>query len=216
MVLQKFKENAHHLQTPQRVGYVKNRPTPQMGGSFFCDHFSHPSESILDCLISVECRQRPLKKPPEDRFMLRIASLALALVLIAFPLYGQLPPAKEQPLVDIRQLMSASEFSQSGLDKLSAEELRKLNLWLTGFSMKLITAREITPDVVESRIEGDFEGWDGDTIFKLDNGQIWQQDSYAYTYHYAYRPKVLIFKSSGRYKMKVDGVSGEITVKRIK
>ena len=60
------------------------------------------------------------------------------------------------------------------------------------------------------------EGWDGETIFKLDNGQIWQQVTYAYTYHYAYRPKVFIIKTHGAYKMKVDGVSGMIFVKQLK
>lgn len=70
--------------------------------------------------------------------------------------------------------------------------------------------------VIESQIDGDFEGWDGDTIFKLTNGQIWQQSLYSYTYHYAYRPNVIIYPTSGGYKMKVDGVSSEIYVKRLK
>ena len=53
-------------------------------------------------------------------------------------------------------------------------------------------------------------------MFFLDNGQIWQQASYAYTYHYAYRPRVTIFKTGGRYKMIVEGASGSIYVRRIK
>ena len=76
--------------------------------------------------------------------------------------------------------------------------------------------KAVTADVIESRIEGDFEGWDGNTIFKLDNGQIWQQASYAYTYHYAFRPNVLIYKSGNVYKMGVEGVTGKISVQRIK
>jgi len=73
-----------------------------------------------------------------------------------------------------------------------------------------------TPDVIESRIDGEFTGWEGDTIFKLQNGQIWQQSSYAYKYKYAYSPKVLIYKSGSGYKMRVDGVEGEIVVTRLK
>jgi len=72
------------------------------------------------------------------------------------------------------------------------------------------------PDTIVSRIDGVFEGWDGDTIFKLENGQIWQQSSYAYTYHYAYRPKVIIYRTSGGYKMKVEGVDETIYVIRLK
>ncbi len=70
--------------------------------------------------------------------------------------------------------------------------------------------------VIESQIDGTFEGWSGETVFKLTNGQIWQQSSYAYTYHYAYRPAVTIFPSGGGCKMKVEGVSDSISVKRLK
>ena len=72
------------------------------------------------------------------------------------------------------------------------------------------------PALIETRISGTFEGWKGKTIFKMDNGQIWQQVTYAYTYHYAYRPKVYIIKTRGAYKMKVEGVSETIFVKRLK
>ncbi len=73
-----------------------------------------------------------------------------------------------------------------------------------------------TASVVETQINDTFEGWDGETIFKLSNGQIWQQAAYAYTYHYAYRPKVLIYLSGSVYRMKVEGVESSIPVKRLK
>jgi hypothetical protein len=73
-----------------------------------------------------------------------------------------------------------------------------------------------TPSVIESQIDGDFNGWSGDTIFKLTNGQIWEQSEYAYEYEYAYRPDVTIYRTSGGYKMKVADMSDSIAVKRIK
>jgi hypothetical protein len=73
-----------------------------------------------------------------------------------------------------------------------------------------------TPGVIETQIDDDFEGWDGETIFKLSNGQIWQQAAYAYTYHYAYLPKVMIYLSGSAYRMKVEGVDNTIPVKRLK
>lgn len=73
-----------------------------------------------------------------------------------------------------------------------------------------------TVDVIESRIDGEFSGWEGETIFKLQNGQIWQQTSYAYKYKYAYSPKVLIYKSGSGYRMRVDSVEGEIAVTRLR
>lgn len=73
-----------------------------------------------------------------------------------------------------------------------------------------------SPSVIESHIDGDFEGWEGETLVKLTNGQIWQQSEYYYHYHYAFMPKVLIFKSGGAYKMKVDGIEKAVGVKRLK
>jgi hypothetical protein len=69
-------------------------------------------------------------------------------------------------------------------------------------------------DVLERTIISDFNGWSGDTIFELDNGQIWKQDAYAYHYSYSYRPKAIIYKSGYGFKMIVNGSS--IKVKRIK
>ena len=70
--------------------------------------------------------------------------------------------------------------------------------------------------IIESQIDGDFEGWDGETIIKLMNGQIWQQTEYYYHYHYSLMPKVLIYKSDYGYKMKVDGIDKAIGVTRLK
>ena len=65
---------------------------------------------------------------------------------------------------------------------------------------------------IESQIDGDFEGFEGETIIKLMNGQIWQQTEYWYHYHYSYMPKVIIFRSGGGYKMKVDGIDKAVGV----
>jgi hypothetical protein len=70
--------------------------------------------------------------------------------------------------------------------------------------------------VIESHIDGEFHGWEGETIFKLTNGQIWQQSSYAYVYEYAYQPEVLIYRSGARFKMRVEGVDDAIEVVRLK
>lgn len=123
--------------------------------------------------------------------------------------------------------MTAAEFQEAGLSKLSPEELRVLNLWLSQYAVRILNGAVKTqqairgeasasPDVIETYIDGTFEGWDGETIFKMDNGQIWQQSSYAYIYHYAYHPKVPIYRTGSGYKIKVDGVSDTISVTRIK
>ena len=54
------------------------------------------------------------------------------------------------------------------------------------------------------------------TIFKLDNGQIWQQTDYHYNYFYAYRPDVTIYQTSEGCRMKVEDEEETVLVKRIK
>jgi hypothetical protein len=71
-------------------------------------------------------------------------------------------------------------------------------------------------NIIESNIDGEFKGWEGDTIFKLMNGQVWQQSEYHYHYHYAYMPKIIIVATPGGYKAKVDGVSKAVGVTRLR
>lgn len=69
---------------------------------------------------------------------------------------------------------------------------------------------------VNSRIDGEFEGFDEDKVFRLQNGQVWKQARYKYKYHYAYMPKVHIYRGSdGLHKMKVDGVADEVVVEQV-
>jgi len=50
----------------------------------------------------------------------------------------------------------------------------------------------------------------------MENGHIWQQVTYCYTYLYAFRPKVYLIKVHNAYKMKVEDVSDTIFVKRLR
>lgn len=65
---------------------------------------------------------------------------------------------------------------------------------------------------IRSRIEGEFNGYDGGAVFKLDNGQAWQQRHYKYIYRYAYRPEVRIYREGSRYMMEVAGMAEPVEV----
>jgi hypothetical protein len=60
--------------------------------------------------------------------------------------------------------------------------------------------------VIESRVDGDFIGWEGNTVVKLTNGQIWQQAEFHYVRRFATMPNARIYPSNGRYKMIVEGI----------
>ncbi|NMP11547.1 DUF3298 and DUF4163 domain-containing protein [Paenibacillus polymyxa] len=71
-------------------------------------------------------------------------------------------------------------------------------------------------NVIQSKIDDDFEGFDEGNIYELANGQIWKQEDYHYHYAYSYRPDVLIYKDGGSYYMKVEGQDQAVRVSRLK
>ena len=113
----------------------------------------------------------------------------------------------------IEDVMTAEELKDSGVSALTVQQRKALNEWLNRYTQTVLAVasnqaparpppptRSIGSDcspAVESTIAGDFNGWDGETIFKLDNGQIWQQAEYDYTYSYSYRPDVTIYQVNG-------------------
>lgn len=70
--------------------------------------------------------------------------------------------------------------------------------------------------VVESRIDGDFEGWEDETVFRLENGQTWQQNDFRFRYTYKFRPKVAICRSGGRYFMVVENFKDAVEVEPLR
>ena len=168
--------------------------------------------------------------------------------------------------VDVRDLMSVSQFHQAGLDKLTRDELQALNVWLNNYVHpspvvsqgatapsaaiapvpapivappatqpipappaatgtaafgqdmlpKKKDADSQAPDVLESRILGDFQGWSGRGIFKLENGQVWvQTDSSSFDTN-LHDPTVVIKKTGlGHYLLTLPGHGGSVFVKRV-
>jgi hypothetical protein len=88
--------------------------------------------------------------------------------------------------------------------------------------VKLEVTQEVKKEAEEaehivSRIDGPFEGWEGKTVFKLKNGQIWQQRISGRIMIKATEPQVEITKNLfGFYVMHVLNTDYAIGVKRIK
>ena len=73
-----------------------------------------------------------------------------------------------------------------------------------------------TPSLIESKIDDEFEGYDYGNIYRLRNGQIWEQTSARYRYRYKYAPDVIIFRRNGSYQMQVEDMDDSVTVEMIK
>lgn len=65
------------------------------------------------------------------------------------------------------------------------------------------------------QIDGDFEGFDDEVLFKLMDGTYWIQDQFLYWYYYAYCPRVHILKESDRFYLQVAGQNKIVPIRQI-
>ena len=71
-------------------------------------------------------------------------------------------------------------------------------------------------NVIESMIVSKFDGLNAGNIYKLANGQIWEQiEPWVWVWIWV-NPSVMIYPASGGYKMKVENIEHPVLVQRIK
>ena len=138
----------------------------------------------------------------------------------ASPAQAQTPQAP----VSVTSLMAPRDLETTGVGTLSAEQQAALSRWLDTYRRSVewlaVTAaqgEEALPfeeSAIETFIDGDFDGWEGNTVFRLQNGQVWQQASPSARYLFAHAPKVTISKAP--YRMRVDGMTVEVAVRRLR
>lgn len=144
--------------------------------------------------------------------------------------------AGQQAFSSLEEQMSGNEFNAAGLQKLTPNELAALNQWIRSRSLATLDtaspAAAATPEergtdvssiqnmersLITSHLVGKFTGWDGQTVFKLENGMIWEQtDKDKFYIKEVENPVVSIepgaFKS---WKLSVEGYDSHCKVKRI-
>ena len=70
--------------------------------------------------------------------------------------------------------------------------------------------------IIESYIEGKFDGLAMGNVYKLSNGQIWEQiEPWIWVWVWV-RPSVIIYAKKGVYKMKVENIEHPVAVRRLK
>jgi hypothetical protein len=172
--------------------------------------------------------------------------LLIALLLLAACIVPGLAPdpayGADEGFSSLEEQMTGQEFEEAGLDKLTQQELDVLNGWIRRRSLATLDApapgaatapatvdapvadrrglegeedEDRTP--ISSRIVGKFSGWDGQTVFKLENGMIWaQSDKDKFYIKEVENPAVLIDPGMfGTWKLSVEGHDAECRVERI-
>jgi len=71
-------------------------------------------------------------------------------------------------------------------------------------------------DEIHSRLVGEFSGWRGNTVFRLENGQVWRQSDNGRLVFQADAPLVTIRRGAfGTYRLSVEGVNSAVRVRRV-
>ena len=141
----------------------------------------------------------------------------------------------------LEEQMTGKEFSAAGLNKLSQQELDVLNDWLHRHSVATLAPKvsaevadsgEDQPELksedededededrttINSKIIGTFSGWDGQSVFELENGQIWAQVSKAKWHTKEIENPVVIIEPGmfRSWRLRVEGFDEDCKVKRI-
>jgi hypothetical protein len=168
--------------------------------------------------------------------------------------------AEREPVPDLQSMMTAEDYSASGLDKLSAKERQHLADWVKRYREGAVIGPEVvkrpserTPEEVEKALQEPpkvvkkpsqqtpeerevakaekkekkkfemvakviprFRGWTGKTLFKLDNGQVWQQrQNGRMRYSGADSTVVITTNFLGKYVMKHQETKRTIGVTRV-
>lgn len=137
--------------------------------------------------------------------------------------------------------LAPADFAAAGLGRLTPEELARLDAFIAARTAPPAAAplpaappsaaarpapspvRRTTPAVVEeeesfeSRLTGEFRGWEPRTVFALENGQRWQETGgTTYAGPPLAAPAVRIRAGAlGAYWMRIDGVPREVKVRRV-
>jgi len=106
------------------------------------------------------------------------------------------------PRAATREDTRAEETSSPGVDEFGVEQVED-----RGVEM---------PDEIQSRLVGEFSGWRGNTVFRLENGQVWRQSDNGRLVFQADAPLVTIRRGAfGTYRLSVEGVNSAVRVRRV-
>jgi hypothetical protein len=156
---------------------------------------------------------------PMNTFRSALISYSVVGLCTIFASAAPVRAAREETSGSIQQMMTPGEFKAAGLNKLSPEELQKLDAWLQGYrevaektaekkaSERAAKIERTKLDVLVSRVDGTFNGLTGRTVIRLEDGTVWKQANADDRY----RPKVTDHPAAAvihgifGYKMQIQG-----------
>ena len=129
----------------------------------------------------------------------------------------------------VEKAMTPADYEAAGLQKLDPAERAKLDEFIRNYVAtsnervatsavdKAVKENKVSaPEVIQSRIVGPFTGYNGRSIFTLENGQRWAQSQRDSAYFPKIdSPPVIIVKAGLGYRMYIAG-GGMIRVSQVR
>jgi len=165
--------------------------------------------------------------------IVRLSALSLAILVATIA-------SAQESFSTLEERMTGQEFRESGLHKLTDEELAALNRWIRARSLTENEALDLAAsegrasdpsadrrglpqsdspnEPIRSRIVGPFSGWSGDTEFVLENGMVWRQiQSGRFAMRETEGAEVTISPGVlGSWYLSVDGYNRRVRVERVR
>ncbi len=148
------------------------------------------------------------------------------------------PLAIAQQFSSVEERMSSADFKSAGLDKLSPDELARLNAFVKhevethAAQTRQAVLREESDaaaarigfknyqgetEAITSTIPGDFRGWTGHETFTLANGQAWRiTDGSDFVVHLTNPVVHIIPGFMDSWNMHIEGYGTTVKVERVK
>lgn len=156
-----------------------------------------------------------------------LAAVATTMLLTNLSMVPALAAGEHEDFPGVEALMSPAEFEAAGLGRLQPGELEALDAWLLRYTAGEATILQETNAAVQaasqdfeirSRIVGEFDGWDGKTVFRLENGQVWKQRlGGRHRYRGPEMPEVLIDRNAlGFYRLTLLEGGRSVGVSRVR
>jgi hypothetical protein len=160
--------------------------------------------------------------------MKRFSSAIIVVWLAGFTVLKAAQPENPE-FPGMEKAMTPAEYEAAGLKKLDPAERAKLDEFIRNYvavSNERVATTAVdqavkekkvqAPEVIQSRIVGPFTGYNGRTIFTLENGQRWAQSQHDSAYFPKIEsPPVVIVKAGFGYRMHIAG-GGAIRVTLIR
>ena len=159
--------------------------------------------------------------------MKKLTFLILLFIVLVCPVVAQ-----EKTFPGLKSVMDPDTYARSGVKDLSPEQRAVLDSaigdYLAGREKEVaaVAASQAVdvavkekkvrpPEVIESKMVGDFKGYGLRTVFPLANGQTWKPaDGDVVPHASISNPNVVIIRDTFGYKMFVEG-AGTVRVKRV-